>query len=317
MEMRKVFSGYLQEAMAHDPRLCVLDADLANANGTLALRKAYPDRAFDVGIAEQNMASMAAGMASCGLIPFITTFACFASRRICDQVAVSCAYARQNVKIVGTDPGITAELNGGTHMAIEDLGVLRSIPGLLLFEPCDERELLQGLPQIIEHEGPVYLRLHRKETPVIHGENYRFELLRADILRPGTDVTLFASGCVMMNYALEAAGRLAAEGICAEVVGVHTIKPIDAETLLESVRRTGAAVTCENHNVVGGLYSAVCEVLSSAYPVPVEAIGFRDVCGEVGTVPELAEKHHMLPADIAAAARAVIRRKNNSEKQEV
>ncbi len=315
MEMRKVFSGYLREAMARDTRLCVLDADLANANGTLSLRKDYPDRAFDVGIAEQNMASMAAGLASYGFIPFITTFACFASRRICDQVAISCAYAKQNVKIVGTDPGITAEYNGGTHMAIEDLGVLRSIPGLLLFEPCDEQELLQGLPQIIQHEGPVYLRLHRKETPVLHDESYRFDLLRADVFRPGTDVTLFASGCVMMNYALEAASLLAEEGISAEIVDVHTVKPIDAETILESAQRTGAAVTCENHNVIGGLYSAVCEALASTCPIPVAAIGFGDVCGEVGSVPELAEKHHMLPKDIAAAARAVIRWKERGTAQ--
>ena len=202
MEMRKAFSAFLQNAIAADERICVIDSDLANANGTLGLRKLYPERAFDVGIAEQNMACIAAGLSSYGFIPFITTFACFASRRICDQVAISCAYAKQNVKIVGTDPGITAELNGGTHMAVEDIGVLRSIPGILIFEPCDEAELLQSLPQIVDHTGPVYLRLHRKEVPAVHGSDYRFDLLKSDTLREGSDVTLFASGCVMVGYAL-------------------------------------------------------------------------------------------------------------------
>ena len=234
MEMRKAFSAFLQDAMAADERICVIDSDLANANGTLGLRKLYPERAFDVGIAEQNMACIAAGLSSYGFIPFITTFACFASRRICDQVAISCAYAKQNVKIVGTDPGITAELNGGTHMAVEDIGVLRSIPGILIFEPCDEAELLQSLPQIVDHPGPVYLRLHRKEVPAVHGSDYRFDLLKSDTLREGSDVTLFASGCVMVGYALEAAKLLEAEGVSAEVVNIHTIKPIDRAGVIAS-----------------------------------------------------------------------------------
>lgn len=309
MEMRQVFSNWLQEAMAHDPRLCVLDADLANANGTLGLRKLYPDRAFDVGVAEQNMASVAAGMASYGFIPFITTFACFASRRICDQIAISCAYARQNVKIVGTDPGITAELNGGTHMAVEDLGVLRSIPGLVLFEPCDAHELLKGLPELVAHEGPVYLRLHRKALKSIHEEDAPFSLFQAELLRSGVDVTLFAMGGVMVPYALEAAGQLKAEGISAEVVNVHTLKPLDRELVAASVRRTGAAVTCENHSVIGGLHSAVCEALAHTCPAPVEAIGFQDVCGEVGQAAQLAEKHGLCPSYIVQAAKTAISKK--------
>lgn len=306
MEMRKAFSGYLEKAMAEDTRLCVLDADLANADGTLGLRKLYPERAFDVGIAEQNMTGIAAGLASYGFIPFITTFGCFASRRICDQIAISCAYARQNVRIVGTDPGVTAELNGGTHMAIEDIGVLRSIPGIVIFEPCDQRELVSAMPQIIEHQGPVYIRLHRKEVPDIHSADYVCDLMGADTLRPGGDVTLFASGCFMVDCALKAADMLAAQGIQAEVINLHTVKPIDRQSVLESVARTGAAVCCENHSVIGGLYSAVCETTSALCPVPVRAIGFQDVRGEVGGAEELAAKNGMLPEDIAAAAKAVI-----------
>lgn len=306
MEMRKAFAAFMEDAMAKDERLCVLDADLANADGTLALRKDFPERAFDVGIAEQNMASIAAGLSSYGFIPFITTFACFASRRICDQIAISCAYAKQNVKIVGTDPGVTAEINGGTHMAIEDLGVLRSIPNLMLFEPCDERELVSALPQIIEHQGPVYIRLHRKEVPALHGEDYSCKLGKADVLKAGRDVTLFASGCVMVGYALEAAKLLEAEGINAEVINIHTVKPIDKWAVLDSLKRTGAAVCCENHNVIGGLFSAVSEVAALSCPTPMQAIGFQDVCGEVGSAAELAKKEGMLPGDIAAAAKLAI-----------
>ncbi len=309
MEMRKAFCNYMLSAMAEDERLCVLDADLGNADGTLPLRKEFPDRAFDVGIAEQNMASIAAGLSSYGFIPFITTFACFASRRICDQVAISCAYAGQNVKIVGTDPGITAELNGGTHMALEDIGVLRSIPGIAIFEPSDEIELIKAMPQIIERQGPVYIRLHRKEVAVLHGEDYEFRLGKADLLRQGDDVTLFASGSVMLNSALEAAEELKLNGIEAEVINIHTIKPLDTEAVLESLGKTGAAVTCENHNALGGLHSAVCEAAAAGMPSPIEAIGFQDARGQVGSAKELAAVYHMTAKDITGAAMKAIARK--------
>lgn len=312
MEMRKAFSGYLENAMASDERICVLDADLANADGTLGLRKKYPDRAFDVGIAEQNMASMAAGLSSYGFIPFITSFACFASRRICDQIAISCAYAKQNVKIVGTDPGITAEINGGTHMAIEDIGVLRSIPNILIFEPCDERELLTAMPQIIEHQGPVYIRLHRKEVPAVHDNSYQCELGKADVLRNGSDVTLFASGCVMVDHALKAADILKSQGIHAEVVNIHTVKPLDKKMVTASLRKTGAAVACENHSIIGGLYSAVCELAADVCPTPIKSIGFRDVPGEVGSAAELSKKKGLEPEDIVTAAKQAISAKESN-----
>ena len=308
--MRKAFCNYMLSAMAEDERLCVLDADLGNADGTLPLRKVFPQRAFDVGIAEQDMASIAAGLSSYGFVPFITSFACFASRRICDQVAISCAYARQNVKIVGTDPGISAELNGGTHMAVEDLGVLRSIPGIVLFEPCDETELIKALPQIIERPGPVYIRLHRKEVKDLHGEDYAFELGKADVLRRGSDVSIFATGSIMVNNALAAAEELQAEGVSAEVINIHTIKPIDVQAVNESLARTGAGVTCENHNVIGGPHPPACEAAAAGCPPPVESIGCQAVCGPVGIAEELAQVFHMTTEDIVDAARRAISRKS-------
>lgn len=310
MEMRQIFASCLERAMEEDERICVIDADLAKANGTLGLRKRFPDRAFDVGVAEQNMASVAAGLSSYGFIPFITSFATFASRRICDQLAVSGAYAGSNIKVVGSDPGISAELNGGTHMSVEDIGVLRSIPNVLIFEPADGVQLRKAIPQIIEHPGVVYMRLFRKEAADIFDESYRFGLLKADVLQTGTDVSILASG-IMVAPALKAANLLAADGVCAEVIDVHTIKPIDADTILASARKTGAVLTCENHNIVGGLYSAVAECLAKCKPVPMAAIGIPDVFGEVGRLPELAKKFGMTAEDIVVAAKTLAAKKQS------
>ena len=305
MEMRTVFGSGLEKLMASDDRIILIDADLARANGTLSIRQRYPDRALDVGVAEQNMASVAAGLASYGFIPFITSFAAFASRRICDQVAVSIAYANSNVKIVGTDPGIMAELNGGTHMSVEDIGVLRSIPEMVIFEPVDAGQLAKALPEIANWRGPVYIRLLRQVAPAVFGDAYEFSLFKADVLREGTDISLFASG-IMVVQALEAANRLQEQGISAEVINIHTIKPIDVETVINSVQRTGAAVTCENHNVIGGLRSAVAEVTTDNYPVPLKGVGVQDHFGEVAKSPYLLKKFKMTADDILKAAIASI-----------
>jgi transketolase len=279
----------------------VLDADLARANGTLGLRKKFPDRALDLGLQEQNMASVAAGLASYGFIPFLTSFAVFATRRICDQITISIAYAKRSVKIVGSDPGVTAEMNGGTHMAIEDIGVLRSIPGIVIFEPVDGVQLAKAMPQIAYYDGPVYLRLLRKAAPPVFSEDYHFDLFKADVLRQGRDVTLFASG-IMVTAAIEAAQKLAGKGVSAEVINVHTIKPIDAATVLASVRKTGAAVTCENHNIIGGLGSAVAEVVSEGCPVPLRYVGIHDHFGEVSKMDYLLKKFKMTADDIVEQA---------------
>ena len=305
MLMRDVFCNTLIKLMKSDKNIVVIDADLAKADGTMPVRKAFPKRALDVGIAEQNMASIAAGLSSYGFKPYITTFTPFATRRICDQIAISIAYAKQNVKIIGTDPGISAELNGGTHMSVEDIGVLRSIPDMVIFEPVDAVQLEKALPVINAYDGPVYIRLFRKEQPEVFGPKYRFDLFKADVLEKGRDVTVFASG-IMVAQSLEARRILKEKGVDAEIVNVHTLKPIDADTVLSSVAKTGCAVTAENHNVIGGLGSAVKEVVSEVNPIPVISVGIPDCFGEVGKMPYLKEKFKMTVSDIVAAAEKAV-----------
>lgn len=310
MEMRKVMADWLDAKLATDDKIVVLDADLARANGTLSLLKKYPDRMIDVGIAESNMASIAAGLSSYGYKPFIYSFCPFVTRRICDQVTISIAYAGQNVKIVGTDPGIAAAFNGGTHQSQEDIGVMRSIPGMVIYEPADGAQLAKALPSIYEYDGPVYIRLFRKvpDATYFEREDYEFDLFKADIMKEGSDVTLFASG-IEVKEAMEAAELLAAEGIKAEVINVHTIKPIDKETVLASVKKTGCAVSCENGNVVCGLGSAIADVLAEEYPAPMEFIGTKDHFTEVGKTNYLIKKYKMDAASIAEAAKKVMLRK--------
>jgi transketolase len=303
MEMRTAFALGLEQLMAADDRVVLVDADLGRANGTLGIKKKFPDRAFNVGVAEQNMASVAAGLASYGFIPFINSFAAFASRRICDQITISIAYAQRNVKIVGTDPGIAAELNGCTHMSMEDVGVLRSIPRMVIFEPVDAMQMAKAMPEIAAYDGPVYIRLFRKVAPAVFGEDYVFSLFKADLLREGTDITLFATG-FMVSAALEAAEKLTGRGISAEVINTHTLKPLDSETVIRSVHKTGAAVTCENHNIIGGLRSAVAEVITEACPVPLMAVGVRDHFGQVSKIPFLLKKFKMTADDIVEMAMA-------------
>lgn len=288
MEMRHAYADCLRQLMEEDPRVVLLDADLSKASGTLPLHKGFPKQTLDCGIQEANMASVAAGLASYGYKPWIESFAVFASRRILDQITISIAYAGRNVKIVGTDPGIGAELNGGTHMAVMDINALRGVPGMVIFEPVDECQLRKAMPVLNAYEGPVYIRLFRKNCPDVFPEDYVFDLFKADLLREGTDVTLFATG-IEVKEALDAAEILEKEGVSAEVINVHTLKPIDRETVLASVRKTGCAVTAENHSVIGGLHSAVLEALAEE-KIPVTAVGFRDCFGEVGKIPYLREK---------------------------
>jgi len=308
VELRTVFVKALETYMEQDERLMLIDADLGRANGTMPLQEKFPDRAIDVGVAEANMVSIAAGLASYGFRPFCTSFSPFITRRACDQVALSVVYAKQNVKLVGTDPGITAELNGGTHCGLEDISLMRSLVDMVVFEPVDATQLEQAMPQIIAYEGPMYIRLARKVQADVFGPDYKFDLFRADLLQAGTDVTIFASG-IMVHESLEAAKQLEAEGISAEVINIHTIKPLDRETILASVRKTGCAVTAENHSTIGGLYSAVCELLCAEHPVPVTAIGMDGIFGEVGKLPYLKERFKLRACDIADACKASIAKK--------
>ena len=304
MDMKNVYVNALDAMMAQDRRVVVLDADLGRSIGPRSLYEKYPNQCFEAGIAEQDMASIAAGMASYGYKPWIETFTPFATRRICDQVTISIAYAKRNVKIVGADPGITAELNGGTHMSFEDFGVLRSVPDVVLFEAADEVELAKALPVINDYEGCVYLRLFRKELPKIYDDNYKFDLFKVSTLREGKDLTIFASG-IMVHDALEAAKLLAEQGVDAEVVNVHTIKPIDREGVIAAARKTGAVLTVENHNVIGGLHSAILETLAQE-KIPVCAVGVQDRFGEVGKIPYLREVMGLTVENIVETAKKAV-----------
>ena len=304
MELRAAYAACMAELMEQDRHVCVLDADLAKASGTLGLYERFPRQMFDCGIAEQNMASIAAGLASYGFKPYIESFSTFATRRICDQIAISVSYAGMNVKIVGTDPGIAAELNGGTHMSVEDIGVLRSIPGVVIFEPVDVTQLQAAMPVINAYEGCVYIRLFRKETPDVFGPDYTFDLFKADKLRAGSDLSIFVSGFLTADV-LKSAELLAAEGISCDVINIHTIKPIDRDAVIASAGKTGCVLTVENHNVIGGLHSAVCEALAGA-KVPVAAVGIQDRFGEVGTLPYLRQVMGFTPEEIAKAAKKAL-----------
>ena len=304
MEMRAIYAECLAKLMENDRHVVLLDADLAKASGTLGLRARFPKQIFDCGVAEQNMASIAAGLSSYGFRPWIESFTPFASRRICDQIAISIAYAKQNVKIVGTDPGISAELNGGTHMSMEDIGVLRSIPGMVIFEPVDGVQLRAAMPVLDRYEGCVYVRLFRKELPDVFPDGYRFDLFKADRLKEGADLSIFVSGMLTKDV-LTAAEALEAEGVRCDVLNVHTVKPIDRESVLASARKTGAALTVENHNVIGGLHSAVLEALAKER-IPVCAVGVQDRFGEVGKLPYLREATGLTVENIIRTAKEAV-----------
>ena len=307
MEMRQAFAFEIDKYMSQNENIVLLNADLAKPNGLSEICKKYPERCINVGIAEQNMASIAAGMSSYGFIPFIFTFTPFATRRICDQIAISIAYANQNVKIVGTDPGISAEYNGGTHMSVEDIGVLRSIPNIVIFEPVDNIQLRKALPQILDFDKPLYIRMFRKEIKDVFSDKYNFDLFKADVIKEGNDVTIICSG-IMVQEVLEANRKLLDLGIDAEIINVHTIKPIDKETIIKSAIKTKCVVTAENHNVIGGLGSAVSEVLSQNCPTPLRCIGIKDVFGQVGKMPYLKQEYGMDSQSIVGTIMDVLKR---------
>lgn len=306
MEMRQVLAAELDKIMEKNKNIVLIDADLSKPNGLAKLREKYPDRAMDIGIAEQNMASIAAGMSSYGFIPFISTFTAFATRRICDQIAISMAYAKQNVKIIGTDPGIAAEFNGGTHMSMEDIGVLRSIPNIVIFEPTDTIQLKKALPQIVDYNGVVYIRSFRKSIDDVFNENDSFDLFKSSKIQDGNDVSIFCSG-IMVQETMIANEILKLKKINAEIINVHTIKPIDSESIIKSAQKTGRVVTAENHNLIGGLSSAVSEVLiKQDFNVKLRSIGVNDKFGQVGKMPYLKEFYNMTANDIVKAVEEVL-----------
>ncbi|BED92227.1 MAG: transketolase alpha subunit [Candidatus Improbicoccus pseudotrichonymphae] len=293
MEMRKVLSDTIKKMMFLDERIVVINADLVKCVGLGEVYAEFPRRTFNVGIAEQNMACVAAGMSTCGYIPLIFSFASFATRRACDQIAVSICFAKQNVKIFGLDPGIACETNGGTHASFEDISIMRSFPNTLIFDPCDDTELRLALPEIIKYDqGTAYIRLYRKQNWRIYENDYKFNLFKADILIKGEDISIFCSG-FMIKEALIAAEKLKGFDIKAEVINIHTIKPIDKDTVINSAKKTKKALVLENHSVFGGLFSAISEVLIENYPIKVMTLGIKDKFGQVGKIDFLKKVYGM------------------------
>lgn len=307
-EVRQTMAAGLVSAAAKDDRIVVLDADLMSCHSTKCFLEAYPERFINVGIAEANLIGVAAGMAAFGKIPFAFSFAPFATRRCYDQIFISVAYSKLPVKIVGSDPGVMAEANGGTHMPFEDMSVMRAIPHMVCFEPTDATMLEKALPEIIDYPGAVYIRMFRKKAEKIYDDSLEFKLGKAVTLKDGGDVTLIASG-IMVARALKAADELKEAGIDARVLNIHTWKPIDEDAIVSAAKGTGAIVTCENHTTAGGLGSAVAEVAAEKCPVPMEFVGVKNSFGEVGKEAYLSEKFGLTVSDIVAAAKRAVARK--------
>ena len=288
---RESYGNALVELGKEHENLVVLDADLAGATKTGIFKKAFPERHIDCGIAEANMTGIAAGLATCGKVPFMSSFAMFAAGRAFEQVRNSIGYPHLNVKIGATHAGISVGEDGATHQCNEDIALMRTIPGMVVINPCDDVEARAAVKAAYEYEGPVYLRFGRLAIPVLNDpETYKFEIGKGIVRREGKDVTIVATG-LCVSEALTAADMLAADGIEAEVINIHTIKPLDEELILASAAKTGKVVTVEEHSVIGGLGSAVCDVLSQNAPTRVMKIGINDTFGESGPAVELIKKY--------------------------
>lgn len=290
---RDSYGNALAELGKEHENLVVLDADLAAATKTGVFKKAYPERFIDCGIAEANMTGVAAGLSTCGKVPFISSFAMFVAGRAFEQVRNSIGYPHLNVKIGATHAGITVGEDGATHQCNEDIALMRTIPGMVIINPADAVEARAAVKAAYEYEGPVYLRFGRLALPIIHNESsYKFEIGKGEILCDGKDVTIVATGAMVSN-SLEAAEKLAADGIEAKVINIHTIKPLDEELVVAAAKETGKVVTVEEHSVIGGLGSAVCDTLAQKAPTQVMKIGMNDTFGESGPAVELLKKYKL------------------------
>ena len=290
---RESYGNALVELGAEHDNLIVLDADLAAATKTGVFKKAYPDRHIDCGIAECNMMGIAAGLSTTGIVPFASTFAMFAAGRAFEQVRNSIGYPHLNVKIGATHAGISVGEDGATHQCNEDIALMRTIPGMVVMCPADDVEAKAAVRAAVEYDGPVYIRFGRAAVPVINDTpDYKFEIGKGTVVREGTDVTIVATG-ICVDSALGAAEKLAAEGISAEVINICTIKPLDEDIIIKSAKKTGKVVTAEEHSVIGGLGSAVCDALCKSYPTPVYKIGMQDCFGESGSAAALVQKYKL------------------------
>ena len=307
-EMRAAYCEALIEKARTDKRIIVVDADVRHSVGTEPFYEEFPDRGINCGIMEAQAIGMSAGMSETGLVPFFHAFGVFATRRVFDQIFLSCAYQKLNVKIIGADPGVTAASNGGTHMPFEDIGLMRLVPGSVIIEPADAAMYRAAVNYMADNYGVHYLRTSRRKTMRIYPDNAEFTIGRANQLSEGNDVCLIASG-IMVYEALKAADMLSEKGIGARVLDMHTIKPVDREAVIRAARECGAIVTAENHNATGGLGSAVTEVVTETLPVPVERVGVKESFGEVGTQDYLQKRFGLTAENIAAAAEKCIARK--------
>jgi transketolase len=309
-EMRACYCEVLIKEAMQNENIVVIDVDTSYSMGTQPFYKAFPERAINCGIMEANGIGVAAGLSSVGFIPFFHAFGIFASRRCFDQVFISCAFQDLNVKIIGADAGVTAMVNGGTHMPFEDIGIMRNIPGMTVIEPADTAMIPYAVRHMANTWGNFYMRYGRRKMMRVYKEGVSFEIGKANILKEGDDVAIVACG-IMVREALEAAKTLSEEGIGAMVIDMHTIKPIDSETIIRAAKKCGALVTCENHNVINGLGSAVAEVLCENMPVPMERIGVFESFGEVGTQEYLMKRFGLTAGDIyTKAKKAIARRKS-------
>lgn len=304
---REAYGAALAE-FGCDERIVVLDADLSKSTKTESFKKVYPDRFVNCGIAEGNMMAVAAGLATCGKIPFASSFAMFAAGRAFEQIRNSVCYPKLNVKIGATHAGISVGEDGATHQCLEDIGIMRTLPGMTIINPADATEARLAVKAAIDHDGPVYMRFGRLAVPTIFGDDYKFELGKGVQLADGKDVTVIATG-LMVPYAMEAKTVLAEQGISARIINIHTIKPIDGDIIVKAARETGAIVTAEEHNVIGGLGSAVAEVLAENAPVPMLRVGTQDVFGRSGVPAKLLEMYGLDTKTIVEKAKAVIAKK--------
>jgi len=304
-EMRAVYAETLIELAEENEHIVLLEADLMKANSTKIFKDRFPERTFDVGVAEANMVGIAAGLSATGKIPFAGSFGCFSTRRAYDQFFIAANYARLNVKLVGSFPGIAGALNGGTHMSFEDMGLMRNIPGLVIMEPCDGVSLKSYMELAASHSSSCYLRLHPRAVPGIYDEGESFEIGKGKLLKDGSDVTIIAAGAVLVPEALKAHDMLAKEGISAAVIDMPTIKPIDEGLIVDYAKKTRAVVTCENHQIVNGLGSAVAEVLSEHCPTLLRRVGVNEEFGEVGTLEYLQQRYRLTAEEIVTKAKEI------------
>ncbi|WP_434629593.1 transketolase family protein [Thermoanaerobacterium thermosaccharolyticum] len=302
---REAYGEALVELSKINKDVVVLDADLSKSTKTAEFQKVSPERFFNIGIAEADMIGTAAGLATCGKIPFASTFAIFATGRAYEQIRNSVAYPKLNVKIAATHAGITVGEDGATHQSIEDISLMRSIPNMVVINPSDDIETKSAILAAAEYKGPVYIRLGRMAVPTIHDDSYKFQLGKGEVIKNGKDVTIIATG-ITVSMAIEAAEELKKDGIDAELINIHTIKPIDKELIIKTAQKTGRIVTVEEHSIIGGLGSAVCEVLSQEYPTKVKMIGINDVFGQSGKPKELLEHYGISTANIIKTAKSLI-----------